>query len=193
MKRLLLPAFFLTTLTASSVAFAQPGAPGPEPAPELGVVQRSGFLIGFSLGGGSFALQDCDECETLSGLGLDIHLGGMITPRLALMFDGSGVAHSLEDGGSVVHVIDTIAAQYWVTPRVWVKGGVGVGQLSVNDDTGARVAESETGTGVLLAGGVELLQTESFALDLQLRGSAVTYDEANTISMGSINLGFNWY
>jgi hypothetical protein len=117
----------------------------------------------------------------------------MLTPTFALMFDGSGVAHSLDGGGSVVHVIDTVAAQFWVTPRIWLKGGLGIGQLSVSDEAGNRVAASETGTGVLFAGGVELLQTRSFAMDLQLRGSAVTYEDAQTISMGSLNLGFNWY
>ena len=205
MTRLTLPMLLsILLLTSATSAIAQPaGAPPPPPPPgygsaptsttPLGVVDRRGFIIGFSLGGGAFSLADCGDCDTLSGLGLDIHLGGMLTPRLALMFDGSGVAHAIEGGGTIVHVIDTAAAQYWITPRVWIKGGLGIGQLSVNDDEGNRVAASETGAGVLLAGGVELVQTRGFALDLQLRASAVNYDDADTITMSSLNLGFNWY
>lgn len=123
-------------LTSATAAVAQPAASPPPPPPgygyappppSFGVVRREGFLIGFSLGGGAFSLADCDDCESMDGVALDLHLGGMLTPRLALMFDGSGVAHSLEGGGSLVHVIDTVAAQYWVHPRVWLKGGLGFG------------------------------------------------------------------
>jgi hypothetical protein len=53
-------------------------------------------------------------------------------------------------------------------------------------------ASGETGTALLLAGGFELLQTHTFALDAQLRIGTVSYDN-ETISNVSLGLGFNWY
>ncbi len=206
MTRLALSSLFASlVLTTVATATAQPASsppppppdygyapPPPPPPPSFGVVDRKGFIIGFSLGGGSFSSAECNNCDSLSGVGLDIHLGGMLTPRLALMFDGSGVAHT-EENGSVIHIIDTVAAQYWVTPRVWLKGGLGIGRLSVNDRDGNEIAASETGTGALFAAGVELVQSRTFALDLQLRASAVSYDNVDTISMTSLTVGVNWY
>lgn len=198
------PPMTRTTLLASllvlipTVAAAQPGyAPPPPPPPAPGYYApapsappgRHGFLIGFSLGAGSMT---CDGCDDLSGVALDIHLGGMLNPRLGLMFDGTGVAHSFEGGGTLIHVVDTVAAQYWVTPQLWIKGGIGIGRLSLNDADGNEVLASETGGAVMGGVGYEVLQGRSFALDVQLRASAAKYDET-TISMGSLTLGLNWY
>ena len=186
-------------LLIPAIAAAQPGAYAPPP-PQPGYYAqpvaaapavRRGFLIGFSLGGGSIT---CDECtDSLDGLALDIHLGGMITPQLALMFDGMGVAHSFDEGGgTLVHVVDTFAAQYWVTPQFWIKGGVGIGRLSVSDADGEQVAASETGSAAMFGIGYELVSSRTFALDLQLRGAVAHYDGGD-IQMGSLNLGLNWY
>ena len=201
MTRTLLASLLLLAL--HGVASAQPGSAYPPPPPPPGYAPpppgygyaapapqvRHGFLIGFSLGGGTLS---CDGCDDLSGVALDIHLGGMLAPNLALMFDGTGVAHSFEGGGTLIHVVDTVAAQYWVTPELWIKGGIGVGRLSLNDESGEEVLASETGAAMMGGVGYEVMHSRTFALDLQLRGSATKYDEA-TISMGSVTLGLNWY
>jgi len=190
---------FSLALGAATAASAQgaPGAPGAPFAPpnveqRFSHVDRQGLLIGFSLGGGSFGLADCDTCESFDGVAADFHIGAMLTQRLGLMWDVSAVSEATDDL-AVTHAISTAAAQFWVTPRVWIKGGIGVGQLSVSDNNGDVVAESEVGAGVMFAAGVEVLQSRNFALDLQLRGSGVTYDENDTVSMASLTLGFNWY
>jgi hypothetical protein len=195
MKRTILASL---ALCISSVAAAQPGASAPPPPPPPGYYvqpapiegpQRSGFLIGFSLGGGTIT---CDDCDGLNGVALDIHLGGMLAPNLALMFDGMGVAHSLEEGGNLIHVVDTLAAQYWVTPQLWLKGGIGIGRLTVNDENGEELLASETGGAAMVGLGYELTHGQHFALDVQLRGAVARYDDAD-IRMGSLSLGFNWY
>jgi hypothetical protein len=203
LRRILVKLIASLALLVPSIAAAQPGAYGPPPPPPppgyyaqpVGAPapspERRGFLIGFSLGGGSIT---CDECnESLSGIALDIHLGGMITPQLALMFDGMGVAHTLEGGGgTLINVVDTIAAQYWVSPQFWIKGGIGVGRLSVSDSDGEEVAASETGSAAMIGAGYELVSSRTFALDLQLRGAVAHYDGTD-VQMGSLNLGLNWY
>lgn len=186
-------------LFVPSIAAAQPGAAPPPPPgyyvqpaavePPVTAPHRSGFLIGFSLGAGTLT---CDDCDGLNGVAVDLHLGGMLTPNVALMFDGMGVGHSFDGGGSLIHVVDTVAAQVWVTPKLWLKGGLGIGRLSVNDEDGDEIAASETGTAAMVGIGYELTHGEHFALDLQLRGAIAHYDEAD-LKMGSLNLGFNWY
>lgn len=189
-------------LLVPAIGAAQPGAYGPPPPPPpppgyyaqpvAAPVEtaRRGFLFGFSLGGGSMSCDDCND--SLSGVALDIHLGGMVTPQLALMFDGMGVAHAFEEGGSLVNVVNTFAAQYWVTPQFWIKGGLGFGRISLNDEDGEEIEASETGTAAMGAVGFELLSSRTFALDLQLRGAVTHYDDID-IQMGSLNVGVNWY
>jgi len=122
----------------------------------------------------------------------------MLNQRLALMFDGSGVAHQPEGTDlTIIHVVDTIAVQYWLSDQIWIKGGLGFGQLSIQDSAGNR-AESELGFGGLVAAGIELLQGRNFTLDVQIRGAAATYEdeftgESITLSNGSILVGANWY
>ena len=192
----------LALVLLPAIAFAQYAPPPPPPggggggyyappAPEPGI-HRRGFLIGFSLGGGTMNCSNCNDSDALSGVALDIHLGGMIAPNLAIMFDGWGVAHSFDGGGTLVHVMDTAAVQAWVMPQFWIKGGVGAGQLRINDDNGNSVATSETGLGLFGAAGFEVLQGSSFALDLQLRLGTVKYD-GGSVNMGALTVGANWY
>lgn len=157
-------------------------------------IQRQGFLIGFSLGGGSMTDSSCDggDCE-ISGGAADVHLGGMITPQLGLMVDSSGVTHS--DGDyTLSHNVVTVAAQYWLTPRFWIKAGLGNGRLSVSVEGDGYKSEwnSAWGVGALAAAGYELYQGKTFALDVQLRGAATTYEDYQ-LNNGSLSLGFNWY
>jgi len=122
---------------------------------------------------------------------LDIHLGGMLTPHVALMFDGSGIAHSLAGGGTLTHVVDTLAAQFWASERFWLKAGVGIGALSVSDNRSEQ-ARSDTRPAAMLAIGFELFQGRSSALDVQLRGAATSFPDG-TLTNSSIHIGYNWY
>ncbi len=198
MRMILLVALVL----APTMAFAQyappppppPGGPGyyaPPPAPPPGI-HRSGFVIGFSLGGGSFNCDSCTDSDALSGVALDIHLGGMVAPNIAVLFDGWGVAHPIDGGGTITHVMDTGAVQAFLGNNFWIKGGLGIGQLRLSDDSNNTVAQSETGFGMFGAAGFEVFQGSSFALDLQLRLGAVKYD-GGSVNMGALTVGANWY
>jgi hypothetical protein len=123
---------------------------------------------------------------------LDIHLGGMLTPHVALMFDGSGIAHTFDGGGTLTHVVDTLAVQLWASERFWLKAGVGIGQLSVSDNGGNDALRSDTRAAGMLAIGFELFQGRSSALDVQLRGAATSFSDG-TLTNSSIHIGYNWY
>jgi hypothetical protein len=78
------------------------------------------------------------------------------------------------------------------TDRLWFKGGVGAGQLSVSDSESSSTVRSDTRVAGMLAVGVELFQGRSSALDLQLRGAATSFSDG-TITNGSLLIGYSWY
>jgi hypothetical protein len=67
--------------------------------------------------------------------GLDIGLGGWVTPQLAITGRIAGVTDP-ENGGRVTSGVFVGALQYWPTPNVWVGGGLGLGFLGVTLDSG---------------------------------------------------------
>jgi hypothetical protein len=169
-----------------------PPPPYAPPLPDPPGIHRRGFIFGFSLGAGTMGCSDCGGSDTLGGLSLELHLGGMLTPRVALMFDGSGVVHTFEGGGSLTHVVDTVALQVWAADRLWLKGGLGIGQLTASESESSSTLRSETRAAAMLAIGVELFQGRSSALDLQLRGAATSFSDA-TVTNGSLLIGYSWY
>ena len=209
MKRVLVLATLVATITflagarAALAQYQNPpppppgygGPPGPPPPPPPYGVDRRGLTLGFSLGGGAFVPADCDACESLGGLALELHIGGMIAPNMAIMFDGSGVSHP-EGDSSLTHVIDTIALQFWINRWVWLKGGLGFGLLRYESPSFA--AESELGFGGMVAAGFEVIQGPRYAVDVQIRGAAVKYEDSvdgpgGTLNNGSVMVGISWY
>jgi Outer membrane protein beta-barrel domain len=209
----------LTLLGSISVAQAQyaPPPPGyappppsyypPPPPPPPRGVYRSGLVYGFSLGVGSFSFSGCGDICGVAGMG-EVHIGGMIAPRLALMGDFWGGVHAFSDSvlgdGETFNGIYTLALQYWLTDIIWVKGGLGLGNVQISascDDFGDSCNfDDETGFAFMLAAGIEIVQSYNFALDLQLRYGNVVYKTASDGSQGdgdtnmfAFMVGFNWY
>ncbi len=65
--------------------------------------------------------------------------------------------------------------------------------MSLSDSRGEVFAESETGVAVMAAGGFEVYQSHSFAVDIALRLAAVSYEDSDTITQTAATVGFNWY
>jgi Outer membrane protein beta-barrel domain len=189
MKRLLTIAAVVLALGVASNAAAQRGG---------GAVEREGFLFGFAVGGGSISCKDCDGSS--SGPTLDLHIGTMVGEKMAVMLDGSGIAVSEDDsyGEKITETftVDTIALQYWVTDRVWVKGGIGAAMLRWSGPNIETV--SDTGLGLMAAAGVEVVQKGKFTLDIQGRFLTAQHDPFDTGTKIRFNqimgmVGFNWY
>lgn len=189
----------LTLLGSLSVAHAQYQAPPPPsyypPPPPPRGMYRDGLVVGFGLGGGKIS---ADNCGIVCGgaFMLDLRLGGMVNPRLALMGDYWGAFRSFGDAsgdGSTVHSILTFAAQYWVTDMVWIKGGIGGGRMQLVDETAGVLVGEETGFAVQGGAGIELVQSHNFALDLQLRLGRGFYSEGGDVNSFALMVGFNWY
>jgi hypothetical protein len=52
-------------------------------------VEREGFLIGFSLGGGRI---DCSDCSSRAAFNFDLRPGGSVNERLTLKGEVSGLS-----------------------------------------------------------------------------------------------------
>ncbi|HUG55224.1 MAG TPA: hypothetical protein VMR21_16575 [Vicinamibacteria bacterium] len=144
---------------------------------------REGFLVGFSIGAGDLGPDACRDCGV--ALGLDLHLGAVASREVAVMLELSGVGRR-----DIGHGILAVAAQWWPDPagRFWAKGGLGVGALDVdgNDDPDHLYPS------VLLAGGVEVVRSWNFTMDVQVRGQ-FTKQPGSWARGGSVHVGFNWY
>lgn len=200
----------LFLVIAPTAAFAQgyygPGGGGGRPALPGGFHDRTGRLaFGFSLGLGGmhddFGDFNCSNCDSVSGQ-ISGHIGGFVSPRLALLGEAQGNVQTLQinaDGTdtSLVQGALMFAAQYWVTPQLWIKGGLGFANVQVQDSDAFGVfaaSEPENGTALMGAVGFELLSAQFFSVDLQgrvLNGSYKGLDD--NITALSIGVGINWY
>jgi hypothetical protein len=186
----------LTSFASLSAAEAQYGYP--PPPPRARGVYRSGFTFGGAIG---FGLVDGEGCTNPCGGAFmgELHMGGMLNPRLALMGDVSVGYRAFTDpaigDGSLYNSIWTIALQYWVNDILWLKGGFGFAHLTINDENTPGVSinfDDESGGAVMGAIGVEVLQSYNWALDLQARASHAFYDGGDLNNLAFM-VGFNWY
>jgi hypothetical protein len=155
---------------------------------------RRGFVIGGALGGGVI-WAGCDDCDVRPSIGLDFHVGGMLSPRLALLFNASGATSYTQDFAPTRYVASLLyagAAQYFLAQPLWIKGGVGIARVAQSDAPLFVTFETETGFGFLLAGGVELLQRGTFALDAQVAVSPAFYAGTSVTDVVAL-VGVNWY
>lgn len=200
----------LAIVSASSAAWAQsypppPGAgPGAGPPPSQppsavgpdGYFQRWGLYGGFGLALGNMTF-DCDGCEDdqLESVGLHGDIGWRINPRVGISFDFYGMAHP-EDTAfgtlTLVHAVNTIALQYWATPQLWLKGGLGVAQMQLHYDDGGPPDTSDTVGGIMLGAGYEVLSTPSFSLDLSLRIASGFFEDGTATNAG-VAFSVNWH
>jgi hypothetical protein len=167
--------------------------PPPPPPPAYGVY-RQGLVLGFGLGFGALSAEGCgDVCG--GAFSAEGHIGGMLNPQLALVFDAWTTVHPIPNTDTdTTNTLFTGALQFWVTPIFWLKGGVGLGYTH-QDSANFGQLTSATGTALMGAGGIEILQRWNFALDLQARLGHTFYSQADggDVNTFAFMVGFNWY
>lgn len=164
------------------------------------------MMLGFSVGLGGMKVGDeevsCVNCDYDPVAGeFDFHIGGMLNPRLGLMLEVQGNAQTVQENTfgatSLVQATAMIAAQYWLTPQLWIKGGIGAASLGYSyEDDFNNSSESEElaeGGAAMGAVGYELLSARTFSIDLQARMIVGSYKDGQDVSSGSIGVGFNWF
>lgn len=198
----------LTVVGSASVANAQgyppPYYPPPPPPPPPHGVFRAGIVWGFALGLGDVNSASCPYNGSACGGAFvaEGHLGGMISPRAALMFEGWGADHPYSLAGNDYETINTFwtgAAQFWLNDIFWVKGGAGLAVLHETVNGGVNYYGSDvthSGFALFGAAGVEILQSYNFALDIQGRIGNGFYNDSGggfSVQNYAILVGFNWY
>jgi hypothetical protein len=199
-KSLLVLAVLCAPALASAQGYYGPGYRG-STVPG-GFHNRAGRLT-FGFGGGLGGMHDdtgsitCDNCDfkplALEG---DFHIGGMLSPRFALLFEAQvnsqQVASNTVNGDVFLSQgAAMIAGQFWLIPQLWIKGGIGFASLQTDD----AFFTKDFGSGGALMGaiGVELLSARNFALDLQGRVIEGLYSDNYHVTAGTIGLGLDWY
>jgi hypothetical protein len=169
---------------------------------------RLTFGGSIGLGGMSdrFGDIECNDCDynPVSGM-VEGHIGGFIGPRLALLgevqVNGQTVSSDSRSGDTTTLVQSTlmIAAQYWITPQLWIKGGIGFANLRLErsyygDGIVDEESIPENGMALMGAVGFELLSARYFSIDLHgtlINGAYKGID--NTVTGATIGVGVNWY
>ena len=100
---------------------------------------------------------------------------------------------TIDNVNDTTSTLYTGALQFWLTPIVWLKGGLGLGNTTFGNNidgfTGA------TAFAIMGGAGVELVQRGPFALDLQGRVGHTFFSNADggPITQYAFMIGFNWY
>lgn len=215
----ILAALLLAPTVASAQGYYGRGRGGggyygnPAPAQQLpgGFHNRQGRLIwGFSLGLGGMSDRggdiECAMCDysTVSGE-VDAHVGGFLGPRFALMAEAQANIQTLSSDrftgqtDTLVQSALMVAGQYWVTPQLWIKGGLGFANIRVDtsyygDGVTDVSTAPENGGAIMGAVGYEILSSRFFAIDLQGRVINASYKGIdNNVTGASIGLGISWF
>lgn len=191
-----------------SVGYGPPPTSPYTPGPQY--ISRSGFTAGISFGVGGMGTDtgalDCLDCggDPLAG-GVNMHVGYMISPNLALMVEYAGSSKQLDSFGAnrFGQHMGLISAQYWPLPRLWIRGGLGAAFASLTYDDGWVQEDYAIADGFALAAsvGYEVLSGPRFSIDVFGRLGVGIYqgtndqgvDYADQVESGHIGVGFNWF
>lgn len=181
--------------TARAQGQGPTGAATPDPyvAPPQEV--RQGFNIGFGVGAGNLSC-DGPDCDGVTGAGsLDFQVGTMLRPRLRLVGDIWGMAHT-EDGFTVTQTLVTGGLQYWIIDRLWIAGGIGAAHATFRYSGPFVSYEDQTESVFGVTGGIgfEIISKPRFSLDIELRGGTGFYsNNDDTAHNEAVGVGFTWY
>lgn len=188
----------LALLAVPSIAAAQgapppppppPGSPPPPPgygypAATVGP-DRSGMTFELSLGLGITQVSpEGGEGDSFNGLsGLNLGVGGWISPKTALTVRIAGTSFTQDFGGVDVQFIAGllgISAQQMVNENLWVGGGVGIGILT-DDQEGT---DAESGLGLDLRAGYNFYQSTKNAFNVAIEITPGFFDGIQVTGIG---------
>jgi hypothetical protein len=169
------------------VASAQNAVP-PSPAP----IDRSGFTgeLDVGLGVTHLGADGYDELTEVGVSGINFQLGGFVNPQTAVNVRVAGTSFS-QTNGTVINGMLGLTLQYFVSPKLSVGGGLGLGVVSAHNTS---TSETATARGLALEGRAtyDLWQSHSSAIQLGLEVIPGLYDGGSTTSVG-LQIGWQHY
>jgi hypothetical protein len=146
---------------------------------------RSGGTFELSLGAGiTHVALDGGPSKSFGGLsGLNVGLGGWVSPRTALTLRVTGTSFVEPIQGVDVRFIAGLVGlslQYMATNEVWVGAGIGIGVLTTDQDD----IEPETGLGLDLRVGINLYQSAQSAVHLAVEITPGFFDGLDVTGIG---------
>jgi hypothetical protein len=165
------------------------GPPPPESAPPPRP-DRSGATFEMSIGAGMTHVSlEGGPSESFGGLsGLNLGLGGWVSPRTALTVRIAGTSFFEQVGATEVQFIAGmlgLSMQRMVSNEFWIGGGAGLGILTTDQDN----VEPETGLSLDLRAGINVYQSRQHAIHLAVEVTPGFYDGANVTGIG-LQLGW---
>lgn len=180
----------LLLLAVPFVLASQSPAAADEPGPTK-EVHRSGLTFGLGLGAGLIA-RSCDGCEVAAGPAVELHVGALLTPRLALLWEASGAGRSSFGGfRQDTNILIGGAVQHRLLDRLWIRGGLGLGILEIHKGAFGTTQEKQRGFGVTAATGFDAYQGRHVAVDIRVRLTSAFYDQ--TVVTCAVTIGTSWY
>jgi hypothetical protein len=150
--------------------------------------RRAGFTIEGSLGLGLTHVDPEDsqyDSATEGGLsGLNVAVGGFVTPTTAITLRIAGTMFTEESGYDELTVVSGFlgpAVQRWFTERAFVGAGLGWGILAVDDGV---QDESETGLGLDLRVGYDIVTSRTGALHIAAEVTPTFFDGGTVTGVG---------
>ncbi len=176
--------------------------------------ERTGFLIGFDLGGGSAQVDWEVDDVTLSsdresgGAG-NFRIGYATRPDLAIALEATGWTRTYDVEGTAFEVTTSFSVVgpsltwYPEAGGFFVRGTIGSGRVRVEfSGDGISIVGEDHGLGAAIAGGYEWRLTRRFALGVQADLGAidvgeVTSEDGSTsdlkVDFANLTAAFNWY
>ncbi|HEY0707043.1 MAG TPA: hypothetical protein VGG33_09605, partial [Polyangia bacterium] len=159
----------------------------PPPAAHRGLYRP--FSISAGLGGGTLSMPDFgfDERDSEGGYSYLVRIGFGIAPNLQVFLgiDGMGISEPTTDLTVTNYLI---GVQYFVIPRLYLRGGLGIANVTESD---AIVTSSAAGQGFLGGIGLELAQGDNVSFAVEFNSSASRFSAGTYFANGlSFTLSF---
>ncbi len=133
------------------------------------------------------------DVPALAGTAIAIDAGMRVSPRMALVADvqltreNAGRTRSTHYAGT-----QTFGVQVWPAESFWIRPALGFGLAQYTGGTDDPYSRDGLGPAAVLAAGAELVNRREWAIDVQLRGSAL-YHYGDTASLNTgLMLGVAW-
>ncbi len=160
------------------------------------------FFFGFGLGvsGLSDYAYELDSTESRVGIGYNLRLGFGISPRWALVLSADGATAYFQNM-NLNETVFTIGPQFWVTPKLYIRGGIGAASRTYeydsyySDSYGDYYTESwtDSGMGGVAALGFEFVQSYHVSLAVEASGTIGYYNNKDTLGTFGINFVMNLF